>query len=238
MSSILKALKKLEQEKTLRREGEIDLSREILRDAWRRKTRFPWPWAGAITLIVLLLALVAILLSRGTSPVQTAPAQVRTQPPSGEMRPPLESKHAQPHPTLAKPSQVPSRPAETVLQKPAAATPVQTTAKVPVPLAPQQPQPQAESPSLPPTALPPATPPPAAKKPAAPAEPAEPAFSVSGIAWNKDSADRLAIVNGMPLTTGSVVGGAVIEEILPDRVRFSRGGGKFEVHLGKGSKHN
>jgi general secretion pathway protein B len=83
-----------------------------------------------------------------------------------------------------------------------------------------------------------AAPVPATTKPVPPrgAEPAEPAFAVSGIAWNTDSADRLAIVNGHPLTTGSAVGSAVVEEILPDRVRFSQGGKTFEVPLGKSAK--
>lgn len=58
-------------------------------------------------------------------------------------------------------------------------------------------------------------------------------ITLSGIAWNKDSADRLAIVNGQTLTTGSAVGSAVVEEILPDRVRFSQGGKSYEVHLGR-----
>ena len=245
MSSILKALKKLEQEKTLRREGEIDLSREILQDAWRRKTRFSRPLAAAITTIVLLLALITILLSRGTAPIQ--PVQTQPPAPPREASLPLEQKAAPPEVILPKPAPSMPQPAEAVVQKPAPAatlqpapaTTQQPTAKIPVPLPSLQPRhEQTESiPSLPSTASPPATlPPPSAKKPAPPAESAEPAFSVSGIAWNKDSADRLAIINGQPLTTGSAVGGAVVEEILPDRVRFSRGGGSFEVHLGKAGK--
>jgi len=232
MSSILKALKKLEQEKTLRREGEIDLSREILHDAWRRKARFSRPWAAAITTIVLLLALIAILLSREISPVQ----QAQTPAPRREAALPLEKKPAAPEVILPKPSPAMPQPAQAAPRKPAPAKSMQQTTKIPVPLPALQPQAgQAESPSLPQTASPPPMPPPVAKKPA---PPAEPAFSVSGIAWNKDSADRLAIVNGQPLTTGSAIGGAVIEEILPDRVRFSRGGGSFEIHLGKGAKNN
>ncbi len=106
-----------------------------------------------------------------------------------------------------------------------------------MPLPPPE-QPATQAPSLPATAPPVTAPPPRAetvRKPAPPA-PAEPAFSVSGIAWNKDSADRLAIVNGQPLTTGSFLEGAVVEEILPDRVRFSQGGRTFEVHLSKSGK--
>jgi len=240
MSSILKALKKLEQEKTLRREGEIDLSREILQDAWRRKARFPRPLAAAITTIVLLLALITILLSRGTAPVQMV--QTQTPGPPRETALPLEPKAAPPEVVPHGPAPAPARlqPATAAVPPPAAApTQKQQPAGISLPLPPQPPPQTENQPSLPATASPPATlPPPPAKKPAAPAESAEPAFSVSGIAWNKDSADRLAIVNGQPLTTGSAIGGAVVEEILPDRVRFSRSGGNFEVHLGKAGKTN
>ncbi|HZV81823.1 MAG TPA: general secretion pathway protein GspB [Geobacteraceae bacterium] len=233
MSSILKALKKLEQEKAMRREGEIDLSREILHGPTRRKKRFSWQWPAAITTIVLLFAIVAILLTRETTTVK--PEQ---------------------HPTPLREAQLPSTPApvaaEKISPRPAdaprlEAVPVYKPAKVsaanpaptriPTPLSPPQ-QPSMQAPSLPPAAPPvTATAPrvePARKQ--APPAPVDPAFAVSGIAWNKDSADRLAIVNGQPLTTGSFLDGAVVEEILPDRVRFSQGGKTFEVPLGKSGK--
>jgi general secretion pathway protein B len=64
-------------------------------------------------------------------------------------------------------------------------------------------------------------------------EPAAPRLALTGIAWNKDSADRLAIINGQAIGTGATVGGATVEEILPDRVRLSSRGKSFELLLGK-----
>jgi general secretion pathway protein B len=60
-------------------------------------------------------------------------------------------------------------------------------------------------------------------------------LKVSGIAWQKESTSRLAVVNGVPVSQGAVVVGAKIEEILPDRVRFTRDSRSFEVFLGKTS---
>lgn len=231
MSSILKALKKLEQEKALRREGDIDLSREILHGEVRRKARFSWPWLAAITTILLLATLVALLLPGGRE--TTLP-------------PPLEAA-PQPAQSAASPESMPLRPAlpppegeADLKQIPAPATRT-APARITMPLPPlQKPAAREEVTPPPPRNAAPVTLPPAKTGPpgkqAQPAEPAEPLFTVSGIAWNKDSADRLAIVNGQPLATGSAVGGAVVEEILPDRVRFSQGGRTFEVHLGKAGK--
>ena len=58
-------------------------------------------------------------------------------------------------------------------------------------------------------------------------------FKVSGIAWQKESVSRLAVVNGTPVVQGAVVEGARVEEIFQDRVRFSRDNSSFEVPLGK-----
>jgi hypothetical protein len=63
-------------------------------------------------------------------------------------------------------------------------------------------------------------------------------LTLSGIAWNKDSSDRLAIINGQPAATGAVVNGAVVEEILQDKVRMNLSGRTFELFLGSHTKTN
>ncbi len=65
-----------------------------------------------------------------------------------------------------------------------------------------------------------------------------PTLRVSGIAWQKDGASRLAIVNGQPVGQGASVSGATVDEIFPDLVRFSFKGERVEVGLGKSSKDN
>jgi general secretion pathway protein B len=63
-------------------------------------------------------------------------------------------------------------------------------------------------------------------------------LQVSGIAWQKDSADRLAVINGIPLVIGDIIEGAQVREILPDRVRFATKEKSFEIFLGKSAKVN
>jgi len=75
-------------------------------------------------------------------------------------------------------------------------------------------------------------------KPAPPLQPAAapglPVLQVTGIGWQKDNANRLAIVNGRPVVAGNVVEGARVEEILQDRVRFSINDRSFEIAVGNG----
>jgi general secretion pathway protein B len=232
MSSILKALKKLEQEKAERRETTIDLSRDILRDGPRGRRPFPWAWGSAAGLIVLLLALIAVLLGRGTPPPRNGVSTTTPATSSVQALTPVMPSAA---PAPANGSQPPSRPGR---QEGAPTRP----AAIVAPPAPRQPalapapaSQQASQPSLPATAEVPArfeT----ARKPPAAADGADHQFTVSGIAWKRDSADRLAIVNGQPLTTGSYIAGAIIEEIFPDKVRFFQSGKTFDIPLGPAGK--
>jgi general secretion pathway protein B len=57
-------------------------------------------------------------------------------------------------------------------------------------------------------------------------------LSVGGIAWQESSSLRLAVVNGISVNEGSAVEGARVDEILPDRVRFSFRNEHFELPLG------
>jgi general secretion pathway protein B len=59
-----------------------------------------------------------------------------------------------------------------------------------------------------------------------------PVLKVTGIGWQKDNAARLAVVNGRAVTEGTVVEGARVEEILPDRVRFTINDRSFEIPVG------
>ncbi len=65
-----------------------------------------------------------------------------------------------------------------------------------------------------------------------------PALTVTGIGWQKDGAERMAVVNGRMVSEGSVIEGAKVEEIYPDHVRFSIAKRSFEVSLGQSSGEN
>jgi len=59
---------------------------------------------------------------------------------------------------------------------------------------------------------------------------------VTGIAFQNSAAGSMAIVNGMPVSSGSTIGGATVEEVLKDRVLFQRDGEKFEIQLGQSNR--
>jgi general secretion pathway protein B len=58
-------------------------------------------------------------------------------------------------------------------------------------------------------------------------------LTVSGIAWQKENINRMAVVNSTPVREGGMVEGARVKQILPDRVRFSLNGKEFDVLLEK-----
>jgi general secretion pathway protein B len=55
---------------------------------------------------------------------------------------------------------------------------------------------------------------------------------VTGIAWQNDSQSSFAMVNGRPVRQGAVVDGYKVEQILENSVRFSGAKGSFTVPLG------
>jgi general secretion pathway protein B len=254
MSSILKALKKLESEKAARKGEPPDIAREIARGETA-----PPQVARQVPYLTIALALVAgaifaigaalLLWPRtGTMPASLA-REAMTTPPAPQPRSPRpedqptaghtqfqQSRPAGQPESIPQPAATPTRrqarPAVTQLPAPAPAPApvgIDSTAKesrtprttAPAPAV-SQPAPQAR----------PAEPEQKTTAPAAP-DAGRPSLVVSGIAWQKDGADRLAIVNGHPVGTGATIDGAVVEEILPDRVRFSRNRQPFEVLLGR-----
>ena len=63
-----------------------------------------------------------------------------------------------------------------------------------------------------------------------------PLIKVNGIAFQGNGPGSVAVVNGVPVANGSMIEGARVEDIQKDRVRFSYGGEKFEVDLGKSNR--
>jgi type II secretory pathway component PulC len=63
-----------------------------------------------------------------------------------------------------------------------------------------------------------------------------PTLKVNGIAFQEGVAGSVAVVNGISVSSGSMVEGAKVEDIQMDRVRFSYSGEKFEVLLGKSNR--
>jgi general secretion pathway protein B len=236
MSSILKALKKLETEKALTEEAAgINVSREILRQQPANRKAVFWLSIAGIVAIAVIAALTALLLAKSPrqqeakiAPAADLPLKDPALPPGastviaapptgtgGRAVPSLttapEKRDLQPTSPALLPPSLPTAAGRSTTEMPAShasvAVPTQTeTGRKPL------------SPS--------------------PSEQTDTSLTLSGIAWNKDSADRLAIINGQPTATGATVSGVVVEEIMPDRVKVNSGGRSFEIFLGKPANSN
>ena len=233
MSSILKALKKLEEDKSLlKSEKEVNISRDILKPRAERNSGVKWLWLLGISATAVIIILSLALFRKSTSvdevksppPTATLRSSDSPSPPPADSPPPLavDSRKAaivSPSPVTV-PTQDSSRPAlspakknpRTLTELPN--TPVQTI---------ELPKTDLVVKSAPPLRTP---------------LPDDATLTLSGIAWNKDSSDRLAIINGQPTATGAIVNGAVVEEILQDKVRMNLSGRTFELFLGRQTKTN
>jgi hypothetical protein len=231
MSSILKALKKLEEEKSLHEEQkEINISREILKPAAVNRNLSRWLWllgsSAALVIMLLTFALIRKPASKDVVKPPELPLASQPAPPlSGQNRPASPAVNV--NDTKTSPVEPPAASSPLPRQLPAAQK--QGSAAV-FPII-------SEKTELPGILLP--APELQMKESAVKALPlpasvnSEPSLTLSGIAWNKDSHERLAIINGQPAATGETVSGTLVEEILQDRVKLSRNGKAFELLIGK-----
>lgn len=222
MSSILKALKKLEHEKTVRKPDSFRIDADILRGGSPRRS-----FSSSV-----LLAAIAIFACGGGA----AYLYLKHDKTSAPVQSPQSSKNEVNEPSTV----TPLLPGATM---PAAEPQLRTSVKVisgpekleyaprsiekqhvqrvkPVVNVPQDvtPEPKTASPFV----------------PAAPVviTPVKPVLKVHGIAF-QDGAESVAVINGITVSNGSVIEGARVEEIQKDRVIFSRSGERFEVILDK-----
>lgn len=236
MSSILKALEKVEDSQNARRNGGASgLARA-------RERRPAWIMPAGIIGGAAVAALVTFAamggFSKHAAPVQQAkavekPAPVVVSP----LYPVSEVPATRPELTLpAEPAQavvVPDLKASPAPSPKPAAKPVRVPAAV-VPVdhpaffrpAPVQPATVQSAPAM--------SAPLSEAIPVLTAEKRLPEIRVTGIAWQKDSQSSAAIVNGRSVVQGSVVDGYKVEQIMEDSVRFSGSNGKLEVPLGGG----
>ena len=227
MSSILKALKKLEQEKSSRFPDSLNIDSDILRtvDSPRRFSPF------VLSLLLLLVfgggVAVAIFFMKENN---TAPQATSTLLPVQTVKKitPL------PSPALVKPETLPaeivvvparSEPSGNLPRKrPKHPSAMGTVAKKSVNTMIRSAV--AEGPIKP--AEPPGS--------VLPAASAIPTLRVNGIAFQNSAADNMAIVNGTPVSNGSIIEGITVEEVRKDRVLFQRNGEKFEIQLGQSNR--
>lgn len=234
MSSILKALKKLEDDRVAQRPEQLKIDADILKGD--NVSRFS-PSSIIIASLLLLAAgsgATYMFMKSDTAPEFSA---FKTPPKSSgqsSLPAPPESgvKTEQlPEAVVVVPAnQLKPIPVETAKRpQPSAATPagvaapvVATPAVSPKPVVTPKPVEQAiikeqAAPSSPPVKVP-------------------PPLRVNGIAFEDGSAGSVAMVNGVPVTQGSLIEGAKVEEIHKNRVKFSYNGENFEIPLGQSNK--
>ena len=217
MSSILKALKKLEEEKSARMPDTLKIDTEILRGG--TPSRFPY---RNVTLLAVLFfvcgsALTNLYVRRGAHQADNLPPRAAQRPPAATEEPrntmPTEggpSRTVQVEPPRSQAKNAPTSAPHAKHLKHSRALASAVTG---------QPKPGI---AATPTATPPAAP---VKR--------IPTLRVDGIAYHFCSADSLAVVNGTTVYAGAIVEGAKVEEIGKDRIRFNYDGERFEVPLGK-----
>lgn len=228
MSSILKALQKLEQEKTSRRQEAPDVAGDIVKPA-RARQRSPWLLPAAMAGVTVVAVLVTYAAMGGFS--RPRPATVTAVAPTVTL--PEKALVSTPPPVSSMTAAKPASPPQPGDKKDRGTRKIQTStntiAQQPAPIPPQQTisQPHSSVQTSPPVQAKP--------EPVPTAAPSLPTLRVTGIAWDKESASRLAMVNGTAVAQGGTVEGARVEEIFPDRVRFVVGKRSIEVPLGKSS---
>jgi general secretion pathway protein B len=217
MSSILEALKKLEDEKAAKKSGAGEIAGKVVKPKRREKPRPKWFYPAVMAMVAALSVLATYLFMGGSSQHKEV---VKNSPVQGNQIPPIPA--AEPV-TPRSPAIVPQErsipPRKPVTQndpKPLPATP-KPAASIPKPVQQQLPTTQESSG-------------PEAKTDS---KPRFPQLKITGIGWQKDSANRLAIVNGRPVSEGSTIDGAKVVEIFPDRVRFSFGNQTIDITVGK-----
>ena len=211
MSFILKALKKVEEEKAARSDGPVDLNNALLRSGGTstpsadRLAR----WGVIALVFVAGSGLTYVFVQKGSAPVLEPPRQ--TASPSTPS--PLPST-----PTLTEatypPPAVPTAPPSAPSHVSASASPPETATTSP------HPKRERPAPDEPRSAAAPGGSPPAGLK-------------VNGIALQDDPDESVAVVNGALLKRGMTIEGARVEEIFADRVRFAGSGGIFDVTLSR-----
>lgn len=222
MSSILKALKKLEREKSQQRDDHIDLARDIFRGSESR--RGP-DWltlviAGAVALtLVAVILFVLRLMER--DPVGGAVARARpvSSPVAQQSNDSvIEEIVDQRRPQMRAPAAA-RRPAPTHRASEVATIP----AKGPDPVVVE------EILSPPPPTINPVVPPVTATATSQLA-PAPEGVVLTAIVFQAEREARIAVINDLPVMEGSWVGEFKVEEILIDRVILSHNGTHFVVH--------
>jgi general secretion pathway protein B len=248
MSVILDALRKLDREKLSRRSATANIAVEILRpDLPRPGKRIP-VYIVTVSLTAIAAATITYavmlefgLLPKSSPPVPTGPPVSSRQVPPAPPDSSFAAKSLSPAPTnLHAPSQqvAPAPPDSGLVPKssppPPTSPPVSSSQVAPAPLSHESARDARDGISR----VPPKIQTPAESKTSETAEhpvngstTTPPSLKLSAIVWYEEPSKRFVMVNGMIVNEGAVIEGVKVEQIYPNRVRFSHNGRPFEISI-------
>jgi general secretion pathway protein B len=216
MSSILKALKKLEDDRATRRPDELKINSEILRTDDSRHF-------SSTSMIVTSLLLIAcgsgatyMYMKRDNAQeIKPFASDINTEqlPPAVVIVPSNSKQSAKTAPPKKQQTTIPAK-----------TIPAVSTSKTAKPVVASKPSEKVIT-----TVSPNVSPPSVPVKPF-------PVLRVDGIAFQDSTTESVAMINGVPVSNGSLIEGAKVEEIHKNRVGFSYNGEKFEIHLGQSNR--
>lgn len=207
MSSILKALRKLEEEKARQDQGSVDIATDILRTSGRRASR---SW-------LMPLAVAALLLAGAGGGVYLSRSLVSDHAPETVIVPEMKTIPSRPvvvssAPASATEPKIQSFPVSPPVEKTPVTGPPVISTPDPAPVAIQaQPVPLDRTQSI------------------EDVPPEMPKLVVSGIVYQEDPQNRMAVINDLPVMSGTTIEGVDVVEIQPDRVIFSFEGQRFSI---------
>ena len=223
MSSILKALKKVEDDKATRRPDELRIDAEILRT--EHHSRFSS--SGMLLMSLLLIAFGAggtfLYMKRDKTPEQ---ANLNVDTVSSQKQQPVStapkiSTEELPPAIVVVPADQRINPAEeSALKRPPSSQAKRAAVIVRHPDVASQPVVKTQ---------------PSSPHPAPPAR-TVPALRVNGIALQDGVTESVAMINGEPVTRGAIINGVTVEEIYKNRVRFNYNGELFDILLGQSNR--
>lgn len=212
MSSILKALRRLEEDRARKSHIAPEIAASLLRRGMRRRQLPLWVWPAVITVVALTVA--SLLWS-----LRSAPGKVES--PRQQELAPVPTKFSSPLSTgqggVVIIEEVIDQRQPVLLSSP---SPVASPALLPV-------QVKLALPKF----VPEVTTAAETIRPVVPAIEERQSPVVSAIAWQEDSAARMAVVAGLPVMTGEMVGTAKVQEIQRDHILFTEEGILFIVRI-------
>lgn len=211
MSSILKALRKLENEKATLGEGSVDLAHDILKRNYDDRRTFSWSILGTIFTLLVIASVggwwfYQSSLSVPASLPSASQVEIQTIPRAAPVSSPTEQS--------AGLKQQPSIPEVVVLETGPSVAAKGEIVEIQNRLA-------ADKKTL-------------SNASVAESEPIDiPLLRVDEIVYHQEAESRLAVINDLPVMEGTDIEGAHVVEIMPDHVLFTFRGIRFNKFLSK-----